>query len=240
MFATYHIVRVVIIVVPLIVLMVLLIKRAKKRPPALVIAGLVLLIFALGELSSFVPFENIIVKFNTPEHVFKYAKGGEVLTVLEGSESALIMYEHNERCSVWIPYKEPDGWKIPQQFSSGEVYNTYLLTDSDYRYSISMQHLKNTDDYYVIVQGRSDTGPAPVTDSRNSTFECIQYELHDDADLERENRIITAPPNGQANVEPTTYIYLSYLHGFDGEYILSVDGEPVHITELQPVRGLFG
>lgn len=240
MFATYHIVRIVIVVIPLLIIMVLLIKRSKKRPSIFVVAGLILLILALGEMSSFIQFENLIVRFNTPEQVFKYAKGGEVLTILEGKDSALILYKYNESYSVWLPYKESERWRIPQHFSSGEVYNSYLWIASDNLYSINIQHLRNTDDYYVIIQGRNADGPVDVSDSRNSGFRYIQYGLYSEADLSNMGLFDSSAQTEQHDLKSPTYIYLSYLHGFEEEYVLFIEGEPVHIGNLQPIKGQLG
>ena len=75
-----------------IVAVVLIIKKSNGRKKWLtIIAGV--LVFAIGSaLMSELPPEKFLRTFSSPQEVFNYSQHGEIVKVIEGERSAMVLY----------------------------------------------------------------------------------------------------------------------------------------------------
>lgn len=70
----------------------LLIKKRHGRKRGIIIA-IRILIFAVGSVLTWkLPPENLFKQFLSPQEVFDYSRQGEIVKVIEGEKSALVLY----------------------------------------------------------------------------------------------------------------------------------------------------
>ncbi len=120
-----------------------------------------IIVFVLYTLSWFVPVENALITFSSPEATFNYTNSDNVILVVEGEESALVI---GDDVSDIIP-KSGTGWKqslawdvkivVNKRSSNGIVFWVYQY--------------KDTRDYYVAASDPKG-GSIDVTDNRDSVF----------------------------------------------------------------------
>ncbi len=110
------------------------------------------------------PFENLFLKFDTPEQAFNY--GGNnwtIIDTIENEKSALIIYDENGSTFSTLVRKSGDKWKaafLPEDqdlFSLG-MEGTVLITRE-----------RNSNNFYIMIAVDPDI--KSVTDNQNSNFE---------------------------------------------------------------------
>lgn len=90
-----------------IVAVVLIIKKSNGRKKWLtIIAGV--LVFAIGSaLMSEFPPEKFLRTFSSPQEVFNYSQQGEIVKVIEGEKSAMVLYtDEGEKGQCLISYSQ--------------------------------------------------------------------------------------------------------------------------------------
>lgn len=105
-----------------IVAVVLIIKKSNGRKKWLtIIAGV--LVFAIGSiLMSELPPEKFLRTFSSPQEVFNYSQQGEIVKVIEGEKSAMVLYtDEGEKGQCLIP-KGENGWQLETLSTFKTVY----------------------------------------------------------------------------------------------------------------------
>ena len=92
------------------------IKRFLKSPKKRKIA--IILLFFVGvafcAITFLFPIENFVWTFSSPEAVFKYAGTGEIVDVIDGKHSCMIIYSNGRNSySTMIAHKDANGYKLP-------------------------------------------------------------------------------------------------------------------------------
>ena len=147
-----------------IVAVVLIIKKSNGRKKWLtIIAGV--LVFAIGSiLMSEFPPEKFLRTFSSPQEIFNYSQQGEIVKVIEGEKSAMVLYtDEGEKGQCLIP-KGENGWQLETLSTFKTVY---FKRSENTKCTITIFRVKETDDYYV-------DNEIEVSDSRNSDFFCIK------------------------------------------------------------------
>ena len=154
-----------------IVAVVLIIKKSNGRKKWLtIIAGV--LVFAIGSiLMSELPPEKFLRTFSSPQEVFNYSQQGEIVKVIEGEKSAMVLYtDEGEKGQCLIP-KGENGWQLETLSTFKTVY---FKRSENTKCTITIFRVKETDDYYVNVNSNFLDNEIEVSDSRNSDFFCIK------------------------------------------------------------------
>ena len=154
-----------------IVAVVLIIKKSNGRKKWLtIIAGV--LVFAIGSaLMSELPPEKFLRKFSSPQEVFNYSQQGEIVKVIEGEKSAMVLYtDEGEKGQCLIP-KGENGWQLE---TLSTFKTAYFKRSENTKCTITIFRVKETDDYYVNVNSNFLDNEIEVSDSRNSDFFCIK------------------------------------------------------------------
>lgn len=144
--------------------LVLAIFHKKKRKlwiVCLALAG------AVSLYTAFVPIENIFYSFPSAEAVAKYACKGEVIEILEGQESSLILYaEKPGTVSYMLSNKTEKGYKIGTYWSMRRHSHLTLNPPAPIR----IYESKNAVDKYIYVFGIIEGRDVSINDTQGNDF----------------------------------------------------------------------
>lgn len=146
-------------------------------------------------LISFIPIENNIHSFDSPEAAYTYlGNRGEVQLVVPGDQCDFIVVKEDSVTTVYdiIP-KTEDGWKVPANFDTD--FDSYKSGD---KINITVWYHKPTGERFISVEVNDSFGEVTVSDGYGSRF----YSLK----------------NGQE------FEYYAAIKDFDSQYVLTVDG----------------
>lgn len=116
------------------------------------------------------PFENLFVKFDSPDDVFHYMKTGEIVAIDESGSSALIVYRVREgKYSMMCTKKKDSKYSICLP-----GYEKQIAQATDGKLVFSIYRVGGTDDYYLRVFGFSDEEIA-LSDNLETEF-ALSYE----------------------------------------------------------------
>lgn len=110
------------------------------------------------------PFENLFLKFNTPETAFKYTTNNcDIIKVVKSNQTALIIYLEKSSTYATIFSKSGGKWKAPfwpdkqsiLRLENGEIV---LVTKEP-----------KSNNFYIMITTSSDV--KLVSDNQNSNFE---------------------------------------------------------------------
>lgn len=153
----------------LVLALIILVKKTqiKKVFVVLISVGILLTTIVLY----FVPIENILVRFSTPQKAYNYYRFGRVCDVVEGEDSAYIsaLRGTGVKYDFVIFPKDEKGWKIGTHFDQCKVAR-YMDKDI----SITVYNIRKTEDYYVVVFYHSLNQDVPsLSDNFDSSFKRI-------------------------------------------------------------------
>lgn len=108
--------------------------------------------------------ENIFYTFPTAEAAAEYACKGEILGIVEGSQSSLVVYSSSiEELKTMLIPKSASGYKLCNELSTG-------IIASEYSQKYKVEILNKGSDYFAFVYGASDDPDVSVSDNHNSRF----------------------------------------------------------------------
>ena len=116
------------------------------------------------------PLENLFVSFYSPQAVFEYAGQGEIVDIIEGSESAALITKKKEGVfSTYFVMKQENKYKIAPVNAATKISTQYYDSVALYIY-----HVRETDDYYLRIWG-TVSKEMELSDTENTDFSII-YE----------------------------------------------------------------
>ena len=110
------------------------------------------------------PFENLFLKFDTPEQALKYCvKNSIIIETVENEKTTLIIYKESGSTKATIINNRNGKWKAPflpndQDLFSLGMEGTVLITRE-----------RNSNNFYIMIAVDPDI--KSVTDNQNSNFE---------------------------------------------------------------------
>ena len=153
--------------------------------------------------STFIPFENSILTFNTPDEVYRYYsfKSNNVL-IVEGSNSALVIDWQNNKDSYYMVPKVSQGWKIGLGTDMKSILHTIVN-----ELFVDVYQYKNSDDYYICINHISG----------DSLFLSDEYqtEFHSLKRIDYSGKEI--------------FSYYACIHSVNPEYTLDINGTNIII-----------
>lgn len=162
--------------------------------------------FVLYTLSGFVPVENALITFSSPEAAFNYTNSDDVILVVEGQESALVIGDAGKKNSFDIIPKSGTGWKLSLAWDANIVLNDIPSDNVIFR----VYQYKDSSEYYIEVLNGMGTA-LDVADNRDSEF-CRLKQANNTLDI-------------------TLNTYYAYVHNLDDEYTLTVDGKTFSVMD---------
>lgn len=158
----YTIIRMLVVGIITVIVATLLVKKKPQYMKRIVIYSCIAWMIIPTALY-LVPVENVLVGFNTPEEVFNYTTKGTIIDIVEGQDSAMIVYlTEKKEYSAAFSRKENNKWKIV-------VSSSYSCVTSPAEFFVF--RIKKTNDYYLtgVVPGKNTA----VNDSNDSEFNVI-------------------------------------------------------------------
>lgn len=128
---------------------------------------------ALSIYLNLYPVENLFYSFSTPEAVAQYACEGEILRIIDGEESSLIVYisgsEENELPNYMLSERTSAGYKIGSQWGEKK----YRIPTG--RYALEIIESSGSADRYIYMFGAQKGTNIVVSDTLNSQFVVSSY-----------------------------------------------------------------
>ena len=113
---------------------------------------------------SIMPFENLFLKFDTPENALNYTMNDcEVVKIVEKSNTALIIYKKDNSLETTLVIKSNQKWKLP--FWPNDIS---LLRFDENLLTIIIRE-KKSNNFYVLLSVNTNT--KLITDNINSVFD---------------------------------------------------------------------
>lgn len=117
------------------------------------------------------PPEKFLRTFSSPQEVFNYSQHGEIVKVIEGERSAMVLYTDEGEKGQCLIAKGKNGWQLETLSTFKTVY---FKRSENTKCTITIFRIKGTDDYYVNVNSNFLDNEIKVSDSRDSDFFCIE------------------------------------------------------------------
>lgn len=194
----YSLFRIIIFII-LFVLCILLYKTKSRNinKNAIIIIGVINI--TLCTISFLIPIENLFLKFESPEKVFKYQYNSKLIDVIEGENSGMILYHKDDTYSFTIIPKVENSWKLGTINDYKEIANKNV--DGGI---INVYKYNNHEDYYITIM-------FPITDKDNNNI----YD-NISSNFEKFSKDIN-------NTDRKTIIYYANIKNFSDEYIITVN-----------------
>lgn len=182
-------------------------KRKGKIPVAFVLFVCLMIVFSVA----YTPVINQIAKFKTPESIFKFTHTEELVGVVEGDESCMIIYKtNNHNLGQDFILKSGDRYEILRSFSFKRVSNTVAAKGG-----IDVYNVKKTKDYYITgVLIETDEDSLAVFNNKNEGVK---------------NFVISDLETGNGKVK---HIFLyDTVYGSIDDYCLIINGEKISFNQ---------
>ena len=143
-------------------------KAQKKWIICMIIFG------GISVYSSFYPVENLFYSFSSPEAVADYSCDGEIIKIIDGTESSLILYSDlTNNVSYMLSNRTADGYKIGNH--GGRDQYTVLHPQVPIRIIESA----NAKDKYVYAFGVVTGHDLSICDTQNNQFYVFNQTVKD-------------------------------------------------------------
>lgn len=175
--------------------------RRTSRNDKNIAAYSIAIFFALTLIFNFIPVENLLIGFDTPESAFSYNNSGEIMEICEYDDCALVISSTSDgEITTHVLPKKGDKWKLETTYNRRREVTTknYCIVEKLY--------VPDSNDCFVIINhstsGSIADAPTNVADSRNTKFTAVSYP-------------------------DTMTFYYGYVEDMDDDYTVHVDGEKI-------------
>lgn len=150
-------------------------RRARTVQSNTSITAGTIAIFAVLVLTlNFMPVENLVIGFSTPEAAFKYNNSGEILEINEYTDCALVIASTEDGKITTHVLPNKDGkWKLET------VYNRRRDVTTMNYCIVERLYIPDSNNCFVIITHSTDGNiadpPTNVADSHNTKFEAVSY-----------------------------------------------------------------
>ena len=147
------------------------VARTKKQRIVLSIVFFFVLVFIASSASRSIL--NHFVDFDSPESVYSFSHSGEIIDVVYGDDSCMIIYSKgkNKSGQYYIP-KSEKGYKLPTGFITKRVSN-FFTEDG----SFNIYHVLKTNDYYIIGMVVSREVPTTIINNDNQEVKHVIADI---------------------------------------------------------------
>lgn len=177
-------------------------RRARAVQNNISITASSIAVFAvLALILNFIPVENSVIGFSTPEAAFKYNHSGEILEINEYSDCALVIASTGDGKITTHVLPNKDGkWKLET------VYNRRRDVATMNYCIVERLYVPDSNNCFVIITHSTDGNiadpPTLVADSHNTRFMAVSYP-----------DVLT--------------FYYGFVEDMDDDYSVHVDGEKI-------------
>lgn len=188
-------------------------KKIRKKGIRFVVSVMLFFISAMVVSYGCTAFINLITDFKTPQSIFKFNHTEEIVDVVEGDESCMVVFRKDKNSYGQDYYlKSGDEYKFTYSFQTKKV------ASSTGKYGIcSIDNVRRTNDYYVV-------GGATIEDGKNLTVtgndnQVLQYTAVGDT---------LVLPNGKKQKD---ILFYSTFNDFSDDYCLIINGEKISFNK---------
>ncbi len=188
-------------------------KKIRKKGIRFVVSVMLFFISVIVVSYGCTAFINLITDFKTPQSIFKFTHTEEIVDVVEGDESCMIVFRKDKNSYGQDYYlKSGDEYKFTYSFQTKKV------ASSTGKYGIcSIDNVRRTNDYYVV-------GGATIEDGKNLTVtgndnQVFQYTAVGDT---------LVLPNGKKQKD---ILFYSTFNDFSDDYCLIINGEKISFNK---------
>lgn len=188
-------------------------KTVKKRKGKIPVAFAVFVCLMIVFFAAYTPVINHIAKFKTPESIFKFTHTEELVGVVEGDESCMIVFRKDKNSYGQDYYlKSGDEYKFTYSFQTKKV------ASSVGKYGIcNIDNVRRTNDYYVVGDISVEGGKSlTVTGNDNQVF---QYTAIGDT-------LVLGNEKKQKDI-----LFYSTFNDFSDDYCLIINGEKISFNK---------
>lgn len=177
-------------------------RRARTIQSNISITASTIAIFAVLVLTlNFMPVENLVIGFSTPEAAFKYNNSDEILEINEYTDCALVIASTGDGKITTHVLPNKDGkWKLET------VYNRRRDVTTMNYCIVERLYIPDSNNCFVIITHSTDGNiadpPTNVADSHNTKFMAVSYP-----------DVLT--------------FYYGFVEDMDDDYSVHVDGEKI-------------
>ena len=133
-------------------------KKIRKKGIRFVVSVMLFFISAMVVSYGCTVFINLITDFKTPQSIFKFNHTEEIVDVVEGDESCMVVFRKDKNS-----YGQDYYLKSGDEYKSPYIFPTKKVASSVGKYGIcSIDNVRRTNDYYVV-------GGATIEDGKNLT-----------------------------------------------------------------------
>lgn len=200
----YSLFRIIIFVI-LFILCILLYRKKNCNINKDAIIVISIINITLCTILFLIPIENLFLKFESPEKVFN---NGNLIDVIEGDKSGMILYYKGNTYSFTIIPKVENNWKLGTIKDYKEIVNKNI--DGGV---INIYKYNNSEDYYITIMfliiDKEDNNT--IYDNINSNFEKFSKDIN--------------------NTNKKTSIYYSNIKNFNDKYIVTVNNVNINFND---------
>lgn len=188
-------------------------KKIRKKGIRFVVSVMLFFISAIVVSYGCTAFINLVTDFKTPQSIFKFNHTEEIVDVVEGDESCMVVFRKDKNS-----YGQDYYLKSGDEYKSPYIFPTKKVASSVGKYgSCSIDNVRKTNDYYVI-------GGAIIEDGKNLTVtgndnQVFQYTAIGDT---------LVLPNGKKQKD---ILFYSTLNDFSDDYCLIINGEKISFNK---------
>lgn len=150
----------------------LLITTKKMTRKAMKIGVSICLTVLLITLSACIPFEDLIITFQSPEEAFEYysSRNANVKLIVNGENSDFVVGEKDGTDIYLIIPKVTDGWK-----TGIGIHTKRILQKTCDDIIVDIYQYKNTQDFYITVF-QMNGKPLQISNNYNAQFYCLENQ----------------------------------------------------------------
>lgn len=204
----FNICRLIIFLVPI---FFLLARRRKLAKTGKKINAMAIIVCVLLWLSStFIPVENLFIDFPSPEAVFNYCRIGNIINVIPGQESSMVIYSdgNSNDMNPYFVARSGDKYKINLASSSYAIYHGF--NDENF---IIIYRYPNSQDNFIYITYLTNDKERTISDEIGTEF----------------NKVIVKIPYQKYS----SYYYFGYVHDLKAGYCLYVDNSKIVINYIE-------
>ncbi len=188
-------------------------KKIRKKGIRFVVSVMLFFISVIVVSYGCTAFINLITDFKTPQSIFKFTHTEEIVDVVEGDESCMIVFRKDKNS-----YGQDYYLKLGDEYKFTYSFQTKKVASSTGKYGIcSIDNVRRTNDYYVV-------GGATIEDGKNLTVtgndnQVFQYTAVGDT---------LVLPNGKKQKD---ILFYSTFNDFSDDYCLIINGEKISFNK---------
>lgn len=172
-----------------------------------IVSSMLIMVLITSVMTFFtVSIENLLCRFDTAESAFHFNHSEEIIDIVEGDASCMVIYKKNKNTiSAYYLYKSDTNYKIPNVISSKRVKNTL---DSNIVFNVD--RVVGTNDYYINGLTLLDENIDYISNDKNDHIKKFAIESN-------------------VNNEKTFFIY-NYIGDYEkNNYSLIINGEIIDV-----------